>query len=100
MAKFNFGHFILNSLASALQPAVAETFSDILEKLRASNPENHKLVVTSLYGPVDVHLENLAKKSKTKIDDSVVLGLKEAIEFSADQGGVVLDNIDAGQPGD
>lgn len=100
MAKLNFGNMALNALSTFLEPAVAEVFGEILEKLRASDPVAHKTVVTALYGPVDVQLENLAKKSRTKIDDAVVLGIKGAVEFSADAGEITLQNLDEGQPND
>lgn len=94
MAKVKLGELIINTFAPALEIVVATKFTEILDELAAKNPEAHKTLCTSLYGPIDVHLEGLTAKTKTKIDDSVVNGFKTAIEQSAETAGVKLPELD------
>jgi len=94
MAKVKLGELIINTFAPALEIVVATKFAEILDDLAAKNPEAHKTLCTSLYGPIDVHLEGLVTKSKTKIDDAVVNGFKAAIEQSAETAGVELPELD------
>jgi hypothetical protein len=94
MAKAKLGELIINTFSPALQIVVTTKFNEILDDLAAKNPEAHKTICTSLYGPIDVHLEGLVAGTKTKIDDAIVSGLKEAIELSAETAGVELQNLD------
>lgn len=94
MAKVKLGELIINTFAPALEIVVATKLAEILDDLAAKNPEAHKTLCTSLYGPIDVHLEGLTAKTKTKIDDAVVNGFKTAIEESASTAGVELPNLD------
>lgn len=94
MAKLNLGELLINTLSPTLETVIAAKLGEILDDLAVKEPEVHKTICTSLYGPVDVHLEGLTKKSKTKIDDAVVNGIKSAIENSADAAGVELPNLD------
>lgn len=94
MAKAKLGELIINTFSPALEIVVATKFTEILDDLAAKNPEAHKTLCTSLYGPIDVHLEGLTAKTKTKIDDAVVNGFKTAIEDSAASAGIELQNLD------
>ena len=94
MAKIKLSELIINTFAPALEIVVATKLAEILDELAAKNPEAHKTLCTSLYGPIDVHLEGLVSKTKTKIDDSVVNGFKTAIEDSAAAAGVELPQLD------
>jgi hypothetical protein len=94
MAKGKFGELIINSLSPVLETIVAGKLQELLDDLAVKSPEAHKTVCISLYGPIDVHLETLTAKSKTKIDDAVVNGIKTAIEESALNNGVELPQLD------
>ena len=94
MSKVKLGELIINTFAPALEIVVATKLQEILDDLAAKEPEAHKTLVTSLYGPIDVHLEGLTARSKTKIDDAVVNGFKAAIEASAEAAGIELPNLD------
>lgn len=94
MAKLNLGELLINTLSPTLETVINAKLTEILDDLAVKDPEAHKTVVTSLYGPIDVHLEKLTSKSRTKIDDAVVNGIKSAIENSADTAGVDLPNLD------
>jgi len=94
MAKIKLSELIINTFSPALEIVVAAKLQEILDDLAIKQPEAHKTVCTSLYGPIDVHLEGLTAKSKTKIDDAVVNGIKAAIEGSAAAAGIELPNLD------
>lgn len=95
-----FEEFILSMVLPLLAKYGSESLAGLFNKLAVKNPEVYKTVVTSLYPPIDVHLEDLAKESKTKIDDPFVAGLKMGLEQSAFENGVELPNLDAGTPND
>ena len=95
MARVKLGELIINTLSPALEIIVTTKLTEILDDLAAKNPEAHKTLCTSLYGPIDVHLEGLTDKTKTQIDDAVVNGFKAAIEASAATAGIELQNLDA-----
>lgn len=92
--KLNIATAILNALAAPLQMLITTLFMDMLEKLRAKDPQAHKTVVLALYRPVGQHLHDLSLKSKTSIDDAVVDGLTAAIEGSAEAGEVTLPELE------
>lgn len=71
-----------------------EELKKVLTQLHKDDPTGHSAVLTSLYGPIDVYLEGLVKKSTTKFDDPIVIALKEAIEESALEFGVTLPQLD------
>lgn len=96
--KLNIAQAILSAMAAPLQMLITSLFTDMLEKLRARDPEAHKTVVLALYRPVGKHLNDLADKSRTPIDDSVVDGLTGAIEASAEAGEVTLPPLDEAEP--
>lgn len=93
-SKVKLGELIINTFAPALEIVVATKFAEILDDLAAKNPEAHKTLCVSVYGPLDVHLEGLTNSTKTKIDDAVASGLKTAIESSAATAGVELPQLD------
>lgn len=94
MAKLNLGELIINTLSPTLETVIAAKLGEILDDLATKEPEAHKTVCVSLYPAIDVHLEQLTKKTKTKIDDAVVNGIKTAIENSAAEANIELPNID------
>lgn len=94
MAKVKLGELIIATFSPALEIIVTTKFTEILDELAAKDPEAHKTVCTSIYGPIDVHLEGLVDKTKTPIDNAVVNGLKAAIEASAANAGFELQNLD------
>lgn len=94
MAKLNLGELLINTLSPTLETVINAKLTEILDDLAVKNPEAHKTVVTSLYGPIDVHLQSLTAKSRTKIDDAVVNGILAAIESSAETAGVELPQLD------
>lgn len=94
MTKLNLGELLLSTLSPVLETVINAKLFDILEDLAVKEPEAHKTICVSLYPAIDVHLEKLTAKSKTRIDDSVVNGIKAAIEASAEEHGVELPQHD------
>lgn len=88
------GELIASAVAPVLKSVGQDKLVEVLDKLHEKNPEIHKTVLTSLYGPIDVHLEDLTDESKNPVDDAVVDALKGAIETSAVKYGVSLQNLD------
>lgn len=86
-------------MASVMIPVFTELGQQelvkVLAQLHKDDPKGHKALLTSLYGPIDLYLEGLVKKSKTKFDNPFVLALKGAIEESAEQFDVILPQLDA-----
>lgn len=94
MAKINFGELLLNTLSPVLETVATTKLAELLDSLALKDPEAHKTVCVSLYPAIDVQLENLTTKSKTKIDDAMINGIKAAIELSAEAHNVELPNLD------
>lgn len=95
-----FEEFILSMVLPLLAKYGSESLAGLLNKMAEKNPDVHKTLLVSIYPAIDVHLEALAKESKTKIDDPFVSGFKMAIELSAFEKGIELPNLDAGTPED
>lgn len=90
-AKIDWNAILLNSMAPIIQGSLTAVLVELFEKLK---PAERKTVLVSLYPAIDVQLEGLVKKSKTKLDDAGVLAIKDAIEQSADLNGIDLPNLD------
>lgn len=90
----NFKEILVNTLLPVIQAMASEQLVGLLNKYAENDKENYSKSVTSLYVVMDGHLEDLAKKSKGKIDDTLIQALKSAIEESADQNGVDLPDLD------
>jgi len=89
------GNDILESLLPLLKPFFRDAIKEfLLERLYEKDPNIHKVVLTSLYGPVDVVAETEAAKTETKYDDFAVACVKEALEASAGAHNVELPNLD------
>ena len=94
MAGTNFGEQLLNTLAPVLTAVATDQLTNLFRSLGNKDKKALQTVLTSLYGPIDVHLEDLAKKSRTRIDDSVIQGILSAIEISALEFEIELRNLD------
>lgn len=95
-----FGEFMASIFLPIFTQLGKEELKKVLAQLHKDDPEGHKVVLTSLYGPIDLYLEAIVKKSKTQFDDPFVSALKDAIEDSAAEFGIELPNVDEGTPGD
>jgi len=92
--------FFVNLFSKALQDLIKIRLLAALTALKAKDEKAYRTVLVSLYPVIDVQLEDITDKTKTKADDVIVDGLKEAMEGSAAASGITLPNLDAGTPGD
>jgi len=92
--------FILNLFSNAIKDLLKLRLLAALAALKVKDPKAYATVVTSLYPVIDVQLEDITDKTKTKADDVIVDALKETLEESAAANGIVLANLDAGTVGD
>lgn len=83
---------LLASLVGPLELVGAATLSQAFDKIKPV--EKRKLILSTLYPVVDIELEEMTKKSKTKFDDPFTSALKKAIEASAANCGLSLQNLD------
>lgn len=90
----------LSMFAAVFKSFIKAKLSAMFAAVYAKNPDRHKLLLAELYPVVDVELEDITLKSKTKADDELTNAFKEAIEESAAAKGVTLQNLDAGKPND
>lgn len=95
-----FGEFILGALLPMFTQYGSMELANLLRKLAIKNPEVLKTLVVSLYPAIDVHLEQIATESKTRIDDPFIQAFKSAIEIVAAENSIELPNLDAGEAGD
>ncbi|HYD90362.1 MAG TPA: hypothetical protein VEA37_02620 [Flavobacterium sp.] len=96
--KFNWEEIVVGAIAGPLANVGAEQFAAILMKIEPF--EARQTILTSMYPPVDVQLEELAAKSKTKLDNPFVDAIKRGIEMAAEESGIELPNLDEGTKGD
>lgn len=89
-----FGEFILNAFLPLFAQYGSNELANLLRKLQAKKPEVFETVLVSLYPVIDVHLEEIAQESKTKIDDPFVTAFKSAIETVAAEFNITLPNLD------
>lgn len=101
--KGKFIEFLLRVFADSFERLLDEG-GDGVEKLLEEGFEKEPDLTTQLlpllYRYWDTLVENYVAKTKTKIDDKVVLEVKQAIERFAATHTIVIPNVDEGQPGD
>jgi hypothetical protein len=94
MSFKNFKSSVLEGLVNLILPAVGKIvkakLKDGLKTLKEKSPETYESVLIGLYRPVAVNLEQIADKTETELDDTVVDAMKEAIEESALESGITL----------
>jgi hypothetical protein len=86
--------FFLNIFSNAVKDLVKSRLIAALSALNVKDEKAYKTVLASLYPVIDVQLEDITDKTKTKADDVIVDALKEAMEESAVINGVLLQNLD------
>lgn len=91
---FNLGELLVGTLLPVIKSVGTDQLVALFEQLKAKDEKAYKTVLNALYPIVDVQLEALVTKSKSKIDDSLIAALKDAIEESAEKNGITLPNLD------
>lgn len=86
--------FLLNTFSGAIKSLLKTRLSAALAALKAKDEKAYRTVLASLYPVIDVQLEDITDKSKTKADDVIVDAIKESMEESAAANGVTLPNLD------
>lgn len=81
-------------LAPLVELVVKQVLMIVLPKLKEKDPVAYKTALVSLYGPIDVYVEELAEQTPSELDDAVVRALMGAIEDSAAADGIELPNLD------
>jgi len=98
---YSLAESVIPVLRRFLKPLFVEMINTyLLDVLKETDEETHKLVLMSGYPVIDTKLENLAMKTKTEFDDFGVEVIKESMEVSAANSGITLPNLDEGQPDD
>lgn len=82
--------FLVNLFSAALQTAGESKLVEILQDLHDSNKDDYDAAIHGGYALVK-HLKPLTDKSKTKIDNAIVDALLDAIQTSANENDVVLE---------
>lgn len=97
MSKFT--EFLASTLAPVFASLGAEELTKVFAKIYERDPEGHSATLRSLYIGVR-QLEKITDASKTKIDNVFVDALIAAIENSAAQFDVLLEQppVDFSQP--
>lgn len=81
----------------AKRPVVERTIDSLgesLESFAQKKPQAAAALASSLYVWLDTEVEDVAKKSKTDIDDIAVEQAKKEIEEFAERHGLTLQNLD------
>lgn len=86
---------LINLFSNAVKDIIRSRLVAALAALKVKNEDHYKVVMSSLYPVVDVELEDITDKTKTKADDVVVDAIKEAMEQSAKDNGITLQNLDS-----
>lgn len=89
---FDWKELLFAGLVGPLELGGAIALQQALDKIQPL--EKRKLILTTLYPIVDIELEGITKKSKTKYDDPFTNAFKKAIEQSAAACGLSLQNLD------
>ena len=95
--------FLKRVFNSVKGPAIEEGgqfFEEALESYAVKDPVRASALVSSLHAFVDTELEDLAKKTKTDVDDLSVEEIKAELQEFADRHNLTLQNFDAGTPND
>lgn len=91
---FNWEEVIVSAFVGPITIVGTQKLVEVFDKLQADNPDAYKTVMLALYPIVDLQLEKITSKTKTKIDDAFVTALKGAVEQSAAKYGIELVNAD------
>ena len=86
--------FLVGIFSGAIKTLIKERLIAALAALKAKDEKAYRTALTGLYPVIDVQLEDITDKTKTKADDVVVDAIKEAMEESAAANGVTLPNLD------
>ena len=89
----NFKEFLLDTMVGALEELGEQKLVEALQKLHDSNPVLYPTVLKAGLVFCD-GIQPCVDKSKSKIDDAVIAGVKEAILASAEANGVDLNVTD------
>lgn len=87
--------FFAKLFSEKLEEMIRDRVAAALGKLQTKDPKAYKTVLTSMYPVIDVQLEDITDKSKTKVDDVITDGLKSGFEQSAEKSGIALPNLDS-----
>lgn len=87
--------FVFNLFDKAIKKLLKERLMAALLALSVKDPKAFKTVLVSLYPVIDVQLEDITDKTKTKADDVIVDAIKEAMEETATAHNIILPNLDA-----
>jgi len=103
MAKGKFIEFLIRVFKDSFDRLLDEG-GDGVEKLLedgyAKEPGLTTELIPVLYKYWDTIVENYVARTKTKVDDKIVLEVKQAVERFAAAHDITLPNVDEGQPGD
>lgn len=80
---------LLNSLTGTLAEIGEQKLEEVLQKLHDTKPELYKTTLKAGLVFCDA-IQLLVDKSKSKIDDAVIAGIRAAIVVSAEANGVDL----------
>lgn len=86
--------FLINTFSNAIKSLLKDRLAAVLAALKAKDEKAYRTTLASLYPIIDVQLEDITDKTKTKADDVLVDAFKEALEESAAANGVTLPNLD------
>lgn len=86
--------FLVGMFSGAIKTLLKERMKAALAALKAKDEKAYKTTLISLYPVIDVQLEDVTDKTKTKADDVLVDALKESIEESAAENAITLPNLD------
>ena len=78
----NFKELLLGALASTLETVGETKLVEVLQELHDKNPETYQQAIIGGRALCEA-LEPIVAKTGTKIDDSIINALKEAIEISS-----------------
>ena len=90
MAKTNFSDFLVNLFSPMLKAAGKFYLKSVLQTIQEHNTvEVYTNTLKSINSSFGL-LNEVAKKSKTKIDDDLIEAVLEAVQESAQEDGVTL----------
>lgn len=86
--------FLINTFSGAIKSLLKTRLLAALAALKLKDEKAYRTALVGLYPVIDVQLEDVTDKTKTKADDVLVDAIKEAMEESAAANGVTLPNLD------